>query len=47
MQARHIDPAPWVFCLVPQLTGKAQQAYATLSVDESDKYDLVTKAILG
>ena len=46
MQAHHIDPAQWVFRLAPQLTGKAQQAYAALSTDESDKYDSVKKAIL-
>ena len=47
MQAHHIDPAQWVFHLAPQLTRKAQQAYAALSTDESDMYDSVKKAILG
>ena len=40
MQAHHIYPAQWVFRLALQLTGKAQQAYAALSTDESGKYEV-------
>ena len=43
MQAYGVDKARWTLQLAPQLTGKAQQAYAALGADDSDQYD---KAIL-
>ena len=36
----------WAFKLAPQLTGKAQQAYATLNADDAAKYEEVKSAIL-
>ena len=36
----------WPFQLAPQLTGKAQQAYATLNPDDAKIYDTVKAAIL-
>ena len=46
MQAYEIDRARWTFNLAPQLTGKAQQAYAALSADEATDYDALRTAIL-
>ena len=36
----------WVSKLAPQLTGKAQQAYAALGADESQDYEVLKRAIL-
>ena len=36
----------WAFKLAPQLTGKAQQAYAALNADDAAKYEEVKSAIL-
>ena len=46
MQAFEVDRARWPYKLAPQLTGKAQQAYAALSIDEARDYDAVRAAIL-
>ena len=36
----------WVFKLASQLTGKAQQVYASLSTNQAAQYSEVKKAIL-
>ena len=36
----------WAFKLAPQLTGRAQQAYAALNADDAAKYEEVKAAIL-
>ena len=36
----------WAFKLAPQLTGRAQQAYAALNVDDAGQYKQVKAAIL-
>ena len=36
----------WAFKLAPQLTGRAQQAYAALNVDDAAQYKQVKAAIL-
>ena len=36
----------WAFKLAPQLTGRAQQAYAALNADDAVKYEEVKAAIL-
>ena len=36
----------WAFKLAPQLTGRTQQAYATLNVDDAAQYKQVKAAIL-
>ena len=46
MEAYTVDQSQWAFKLAPQLTGKAQQAYAALPVDEAKDYSLVKAAIL-
>ena len=46
MQAHEIERTRWAYRLAPQLTGKAQQAYAALSVDGSVDYDTLKEAIL-
>ena len=46
MQAYEIAPARWSYKLAPQLTGKAQQAYAALGADEAKTYGTVKTAIL-
>ena len=46
MQAYEIAPAKWSYKLAPQLTGKAQKAYAALSADEAKTYGTVKTAIL-
>ena len=35
MTAYSVDPVRWAFKLAPQLTGRAQQAYAALPVSEA------------
>ena len=40
-RAYEVDRARWVFKLAPQLTGKAQQAYAAMSAENSTNYEAV------
>ena len=46
MDAYKITKGQWTYYLAPQLTGKAQQAFAALPSDESSTYDGVKAAIL-
>ena len=46
MGAYEIAKKWWPFDLAPQLTGKAQQAYAALSPDDAEDYERVKSAIL-
>ena len=46
MQAFKVAKEQWVYQLVPQLTGKAQQAFAAMETSDSGDYDLVEAAIL-
>lgn len=46
MTAQEILKERWAYMLAPQLTGKAQQAYATLSATNAGDYDAVKEAIL-
>ena len=46
MEAFSVPKERWVFKLAPQLTGKAQQAYAALDLDKTADYDQVKSAIL-
>ena len=46
MQAYKIPKEHWVYKLAPQLTGKAQQAYAAMPTADVGKYDDVKAAIL-
>ena len=46
MTAYEVDRARWAFKLAPQLTGKAQQAYAAMAAEEAGDYDWVKTAIL-
>ena len=46
MREYGVDEARWVFQLAPQLTGRAQQAYAALSPDDARTYATVKAAIL-
>ena len=46
MAAYSVPRAKWIFKLAPQLTGKAQQAYAALTTDDALSYDAVKAAIL-
>ena len=41
MEAFSVPKERWVFKLAPQLTGKAQQAYAALDLDKTADYDQV------
>ena len=41
-----VDRERWPFQLAPQLTGKAQQAYAALTPDDAKDYNVVRRAIL-
>ena len=45
MKAYAVEKARWAFVLAPQLTGKAQQAYAAMSGDMAGDYDQVKEAI--
>ena len=45
MQAHEVRQHRWNFKLAPQLTGEAQQAYAALSVNESQDYEALKAAI--
>ena len=46
MTAYEVDAARWVYKLAPQLTGKAQEAYAALTPEEAQSYPSVKSAIL-
>lgn len=46
MGSYEIPKEYWSFKLAPQLIGKAQQAYAAMSADESGRYDNLKVAIL-
>ena len=46
MEAHEVRRERWSYQLAPQLTGKAQQAYAALPPDEAKNYDAVKTAIL-
>ena len=46
MQAHEIDMSRWAYKLAPQLTGKAQQAYAVLGSEDARSYALVKAVIL-
>ena len=46
MEAYQVDQSLWAFQLAPQLTGKAQLAYAALCREDAAKYDEVMAAIL-
>ena len=46
MTAYEVDRARWSFKLAPQLTGKAQQAYAAMPADDAADYSLLKAAIL-
>ena len=45
MEAYEIDKSRWAFKLAPYLSGKAQQAYASLSTEEAAQYDSVKEAV--
>ena len=46
MQVHAVEEARWAFRLAPQLTGKAQQAYAAMSAEDATDYQQVKMAIL-
>ena len=46
MQAYDISREQWIYYIAPQLTGKAQQAFAALPTGESKDYDGVKAVIL-
>ena len=46
MTAYEVPRGRWVFKLAPQLSGRAQQAYAAMAADESGDYEKVKEAIL-
>ena len=46
MEVYAVEKARWAFLLAPQLTGKAQQAYAAMAGDVANNYDQVKEAIL-
>ena len=46
MQLGRIAEESWTLRLAPQLTGKAQQAYAALSATDATDYRKVKEAIL-
>ena len=45
MEAHEIERGKWPVLLGPQLTGKAQQAYAALSSEDSKDFTKVKEAI--
>ena len=45
MEAHEIERVKWLVLLAPQLTGKAQQAYAALSSEDSKNFTKVKEAI--
>ena len=46
MEVYRVNKDRWAFKLAPQLTGRAQQAYAALNGEDAADYDEVKKAIL-
>ena len=46
MDAYKLSTEQWTYYLAPQLTGKAQQAFAAIPKEESSTYDGVKAAIL-
>ena len=46
MTAYEVEANRWAYKLAPQLTGKAQQAYASLDTDDAKSYSAVKAAIL-
>ena len=46
MHVAHIDDSTWAVSLAPQLIGKAKQAYAAMSDEDSADYQMVKAAIL-
>ena len=46
MKAYEVDTTRWAFKLAPQLTGRAQQAYAALDPSDAECYTTVKAAIL-
>ena len=46
MKAYKVEKAKWVYLLAPQLTGKAQQAYAAMAGEDAGDYDSLKGAIL-
>ena len=46
MAAHRVEEAHWAYKLAPQLTGRAQQAYAALPADQAGTYEVVKAAIL-
>ena len=46
MSVYEVDRARWAFKLAPQLTGRAQQAYAAMATEDAGDYDKVKAAIL-
>jgi transposase InsO family protein len=46
MHAYKVPRERWVYTLAPQLTGKAQQAFAAMATSDSNEYDKVKTAIL-
>ena len=46
MSVYEVDRSRWAFKLAPQLTGKAQQAYAAMATEDAGDYDKVKAAIL-
>ena len=47
MSAYDVPKARWVFKLAPNLTGRAQQGYTALSIDDAGEYDQVKQAIVA
>ena len=45
MEVNEVAKERWPFQLAPQLTGKAQQAYAALTPEDAKDYDAVKNAI--
>ena len=46
MRAYEVKEKRWAVKLAPQLTGKAQQAYAAMKVEDAGTYRLLKEAIL-
>ena len=46
MHAYEVKDERWAVKIAPQLTGKAQQAYAAMKAEDAGNYQLVKEAIL-
>ena len=46
MMAFKVQKAWWVFRLAPYLTGKTQQAYAAMAVEDAGEYEYLKAVIL-